>query len=121
MMPANRIFKTGKAGRGGWSLLCRLNQLVYGLWLVERLADREARAHAPIELAGFEQLVMAAFCGDLTAVEHEDAVGVAYGRQPVRDDECRSAGAKPSERGKHNLFRDGVEGQIGRASCRERV
>src|ERR1043166_4646859 len=91
MMPANRIFKTGKAGRGGWSLLCRLNQLVYGLWLVERLADREARAHAPIELAGFEQLVMAAFCGDLTAVEHEDAVGVAYGRQPVRDDEIEQA------------------------------
>ena len=36
-----------------------LDQLIHRLGIVERLADREARAHPPVQLARLEQLVVA--------------------------------------------------------------
>src|SRR5207245_7475218 len=84
MMPANRILMGGQAGRGrrAWrvgpgttlqrsylpglpalpaaparvSSFRRFDQFVDTLRLVERFADREARAHAPIERGRMEQL-----------------------------------------------------------------
>src|SRR4051812_47178720 len=104
MMPANNIFKAGWAGWAGRSSFGRLDQFVDGLRIVERFADREARAHAAIELAALQELFVTALRGDLSAVEDEDAVGVAYGRQAVRDHDRRPAGAQAPERGKHDLF-----------------
>ena len=46
----------------------------------------------------------------MAAVEHENAVRVAHGREAVRDDERRAAGAQPAERGEHDLLGNGVEG-----------
>src|SRR6266853_3712090 len=127
MMPAKRILKTGLAGWPGWAgweiqscLSClsrpsfdRLDQLVDSLGIVERLADREPRAHAAVELAALEQLLVPPFRDDLAAVEDENAVGVANRGQAVRDHERRAAGAQPPQGGKHDLFGNGVERRRG--------
>src|SRR5215510_16394323 len=102
MMPAKRMRTLSSGG---------FDELVDALRIVERLADREARAHAAVELAAFEQLFVPALGHDLAAVEYEDAVGVADGRQAMRDDERRAAGPKPAESREDDLFRNRVEGR----------
>src|SRR5947207_5946201 len=109
MIPAKRILKAGLAGRAGWSSLRRLDQFIDRLRVVERFADRETRAHASVELAGSEQLVVPALGDDLPAVENENAVRVAYGREAMRDDDRRAARPKPPKRGKDDFFGNGVE------------
>src|SRR5436853_3391448 len=113
MIPAKRIFtagRAGQAGRAGWSSFGGFDELVYCLRIVEGLSDRQARAHAPIELAAREELFVSAFCRNLAAVEHENAVRVAHGREAMCDDERRTSSAQPPERGEHNLLGNGVEG-----------
>src|SRR5471030_235623 len=74
-----------------------LDELIHALRLVERLADRQPRAHPAIQLARDEQLLVASLGGDLAAVEDEDAVGVAHGGQPVRDDDRGAPGPQPPQ------------------------
>src|ERR1051325_10716843 len=117
MIPANRTFTAGSgwagwagsAGRAGWSSFRRLDQLVDCLGLVERFPDGETRAHAAIELAALQELLVFAFGGDVPAVEDENTVGIADRRQPVGDHDRRPAGAPALEGGEHDLFRDRVE------------
>src|SRR5437588_11986135 len=113
MMPANRILKAGCAGWAGWagwvgrespscrsclscpssphrSSFCRLNQLVDRFGIVQRLADRQPRAHPSIEIAALEELFVAPLRRDAAAVEDENAVGVADGRQAMRDHDRRA-------------------------------
>src|SRR5438105_2093789 len=99
MMPAKRIFMTWRTCRlhlrralrrvspkpsakaESFALLFnRLDQLVNGLRIIERLADREARAHAAIQQAPLQQLVVTTLRGDSPTVQHEDGVRIADGR-----------------------------------------
>src|SRR6185503_11216049 len=111
MIPANRILMTLRiadcglrnpsihnqsAFRNPHSAMSRsslggFDELVNAFRLVERLADREPRAHAPVEAAALEQLVVPSLRRDLAAVEHQDAVGVAHGRQAMGDDDGGAA------------------------------
>src|SRR6476646_4959610 len=81
-----------------------LDQLVHGLWFVERLAHREACAHAAVEQARLEQLLVTSLRRDFAAVEHEDAVCVADGRQPMRYHERRSSRAEAAKRGEDDFL-----------------
>src|SRR5438105_12192022 len=47
--------------------------------------------HRPVAAAERHQLVVRAQLDDAAALQHADAVGVAYGREPVRDEERRRA------------------------------
>src|SRR4051812_16491290 len=103
MMPANRILMAGWAGWAGWagnagpasrpsrpsspsrrSSFRRLDQLVDAFRIVEGLADRQARAHPAVQLARLEKVLVPPLRGDFTAIQHEDAIGVADGGEAVR-------------------------------------
>src|SRR5437867_3131102 len=98
MMPANRILTAGWAGWAEPSSLRRLDQLIDRLGIVERLADRQSGAHPPIQVALRQQLFVPPFRGDAATVEHENAVGVADGREPVGDHDGRAARAETAQR-----------------------
>src|SRR5438105_1009773 len=55
----------------------RFHELIDALGLVERLSDRQARAHAAVQPTALKQLFVSALRGNLAAVEDQDAVGVA--------------------------------------------
>src|SRR5262245_33768922 len=103
MMPAKRIF-TGRSLASR-----RLDELVDGFGIVERLADREPGAHPAVELAGLEQIFVPALRHDLAAVEDENAVGVANGREAMCDDDRRAAGAEAPERREDDLLGNRIE------------
>src|SRR2546427_3529939 len=73
------------------SPLRRLDQFIHALRLVQRFSHRQPRTHPSVERARLEQLLVAALSGDAPAIEHENAIGVADRRQPVRDHDRRSA------------------------------
>src|SRR5262245_64178233 len=101
MMPAKRMRTVWSLGLSPWSSVrpwsCRAdpgpssfgrpNQFVDAVRFIERLPDRQPRAHAAIELAALEQLVVPPLGRDAAAVEHENAIRVPHRRQPVRDDD----------------------------------
>ena len=68
-------------------------------------ARRAARRRRPAGPAGRR----AADLGDAAALEHDDRVGAADGRQPVRDDERRAVPHQVGERILHQQLRLGVE------------
>ncbi len=72
----------------------RVHDLVDRRRLVERAAERQPRAHAAVEVVAGQQLVVRALGDQAALVQHEDAVGVADGRQPVGDDDRGAAGAE---------------------------
>src|ERR1044071_1550520 len=53
--------------------------------------------HRRIAAGGGEQLVVRAVLGDPTVLDHEEAVGVAHGRAPVRDEDQRLIGVRGLE------------------------
>ena len=62
-----------------------------------------------VEAAGGEQLGVRAALDDPAVVDDEDLVGVADGRQPVRDDDRRTSGQSGREGPLHRDLRLGVE------------
>jgi len=65
-----------------------------------RLTGRPRRAteHPRVGAAAAHQFVVVAGLADRAALEHEDAVGVAHGRQSVRDDQRRAAAQRGGQR-----------------------
>src|SRR4051812_14314664 len=85
MMPAKRMRTKWSLVLSPWALVRswstsrRLNQLVDAFRLVERFADGEPRAHAFVELARAEQLVMPSVRRDPPTVEHQNLIRIPYG------------------------------------------
>jgi hypothetical protein len=52
---------------------------------------------------------VAAFRGDPSAVEDENAIRITHRREPVSDDDGRAARTQPPQRRKDNLFGNGIE------------
>ena len=86
--------RSGRGGAGGW-----------GGWATVR--STRPFGHGLGELGGVEpgvgavggqQLVVGALLDDVAGLHHQDQVGVADRRQPVRDDEARPAGAQRGHR-----------------------
>src|SRR5688572_12298793 len=57
----------------------------------------------------FEERVVAALLDDASALEHDDAIGLADRREPVGDDERRAPSHEPAERFLHELLRFRIE------------
>src|SRR4051812_21310405 len=51
----------------------------------------------PVPPAGVDELVVGPGLDDLAVLEHDDPARVADGRQPVGDDDGRTAGEEPAE------------------------
>lgn len=46
---------------------------------------------------------------DAASIEHDDAIGLANGREAVRDDKPDAPRAQPADGIDHEPFRDGIE------------
>src|SRR5215470_5831987 len=96
MIPAKRIFMSTRTYRFAL-LLDRLNQLVDRLGFVKRLAHRQSRAHASIQRAPLQELLVAPLGRDATAIEHQNRIGVANCGQAMGDDDCRASSSQFSQ------------------------
>ncbi|KAF1047543.1 MAG: hypothetical protein GAK38_01894 [Xylophilus sp.] len=67
-----------------------------------------ARPQPGIEAVGAQQFVVAADLGDAPLLQHDDAVGVAHGREAVRDDDRRAPPAQQGQRGLHLALGEAV-------------
>ncbi len=64
---------------------------------------------ARVQAAASDQALMRALLGEPAAVEHQDAVGVDHGRQPMGDDERGAALHDFVERALHQSLAFGIE------------
>src|SRR5206468_9574299 len=75
----------------------------------ERLELRVARDERRIAAAGDDELVVRSDLDDAAVIEDDDLVGVAHGREAVRDRDRRASFGEPVERVLHEALRLRVE------------
>ena len=87
----------------------RLDQLVDGLGVVERAADRQPRAHAAVEVVDSSSSSCVPWAMTRPSCSTRMRLGVADGREAVRDHERRAALAQPAQRVEDDLLGKRVE------------
>src|SRR4051812_11743197 len=77
-------------------------------------------AQALIQLTRLQQLMMRALRDNLSRIHHENAIGVADAREPVRDHERRAALSQVGQRAEDCLLRERVERRGGLVEDQDR-
>ena len=70
----------------------------YALWSTHARGHEALAAEHRVDPVGGEEGVVIAFLHDHAVVEHVDAIGIADGRESVRDDDCGVSSAAGADR-----------------------